>query len=32
LGGLGFTNMRKVYEPTKTGSPELAEAPEDMVG
>lgn len=31
-GGLGFTNIRKVYEPTKTGSPEVAEAPEDIVG
>jgi hypothetical protein len=31
-GGLGFTNIRKVYEPTKTGSPEVADAPEDIVG
>jgi hypothetical protein len=31
-GGLGFTNIRKVYEPTKTGSAEVAEAPEDIVG
>jgi hypothetical protein len=31
-GGVGFTNIRKVYEPTKTGSPEVADAPEDIVG
>jgi hypothetical protein len=31
-GGLGFTNIRQVYEPTKTGSPEVAEAPQDIVG
>ena len=31
-GGLGFTNIHEVYKPTKTGSPEVAEAPEDIVG
>ncbi len=30
--GLGFTNIRNVYKPTKTGSPEVAEAPENIVG
>src|SRR5215216_2758968 len=30
--GLGFTNIRKVYQPTKTGSPEVAKAPENIVG
>jgi hypothetical protein len=31
-GGLGFTNIREVYEPTKTGSPDVVDAPEDIVG
>ena len=33
-GGLGFANVQEVfvYEPTKTSSPNVAEAPEDMVG
>jgi hypothetical protein len=31
-GGLGFTNIHEVYKPTQTGSPEVAEAPEDIVG
>jgi hypothetical protein len=31
-GGLGFTNIREVYEPNRTGSPDVAEAPEDIVG
>lgn len=31
-GGLGFANIREVYEPSETGSPNVAEAPEDIVG
>ena len=31
-GGLGFTNIREIYEPTETGSPDVAKAPEDIVG
>jgi hypothetical protein len=31
-GGVGFTNIRKVYEPTKTGSLKVEDAPKDMVG
>jgi hypothetical protein len=30
--GLGFVNAQEVYKPTKTGTPNVAEAPEDMVG
>jgi hypothetical protein len=30
--GIGFVNAQKVYEPTKTGTPNVVEAPEDMVG
>jgi hypothetical protein len=32
--GLSFLNAREVYvyEPTRTGTPDLVEAPEDMVG
>jgi hypothetical protein len=29
---LGFANIQKVYEPTGTGSPSVADAPKDMVG
>src|SRR5919112_3086893 len=32
IGGLGFANVQEVYEPTKTGTPNVVEAPEDMVG
>ena len=31
-GGLGFANVREVYKPTKTGTPEVVEAPKDLVG
>jgi|SRR5215204_146266 len=31
-GGLGFTNIHEVYKPTRTGTPNVGEAPEDMVG
>jgi hypothetical protein len=31
-GGLGFANIHEVYKPTRTGSPYVVEAPEDMVG
>lgn len=31
-GGLGFANAHEVYKPTKTGRPDVVEAPEDMVG
>jgi hypothetical protein len=30
--GLGFVNVQEVYEPTATGTPNVVEAPEDMVG
>ncbi len=29
---LGFVNPQEVYKPTKTGLPNVVEAPEDMVG
>jgi hypothetical protein len=28
---LGFANMHEVYKPTKTGTPNLVDAPEDLV-
>lgn len=31
-GGLGFTNIQEVYQPTSTGTPKVVEAPKDMVG
>src|SRR5215216_4603778 len=31
-GDLGFANVQEVYKPTKTGSPYVVEAPEDLVG
>jgi hypothetical protein len=31
-GGLGFTNVQEVFKPTKPGSPNVVEAPEDIVG
>ena len=31
-GGLGFASAREVYKSTKTGMPDVVEAPEDMVG
>jgi hypothetical protein len=31
-GGLGFTNIHEVYKPTRTGTPNVVDAPEDMVG
>jgi hypothetical protein len=30
--GLGFANVQEVYKPTKTGEPNVVDAPEDMVG
>ena len=30
--GLGFVNAQWVFKPTKTGTPQLVEPPEDMVG
>jgi len=30
--GLGFVNVHEVYKPTRTGTPNVVEAPEDMVG
>jgi hypothetical protein len=30
--GIGFVNPQEVYKPTKTGTPNVVEAPEDMVG
>jgi hypothetical protein len=30
--GLGFAVFQKVYKPSRTGSPNLVEAPEDLVG
>jgi hypothetical protein len=31
-GGLGFSSAQDVYKPTRSGTPEVVEAPEDMVG
>ena len=31
-GGLSFANVQEVYKPTKTGTPNVVEAPKDMVG
>jgi hypothetical protein len=30
-GGLGFANIHEVFKPTKTGTPNVVEAPKDMV-
>ncbi len=30
--GLGFANVQEVYKPTKTGTPNVVDAPKDMVG
>jgi hypothetical protein len=30
--GLGFGNVQEVYKPTKTGTPNVVDAPKDMVG
>ena len=30
--GIGFVNAQEVYKPTKTGTPNVVDAPEDMVG
>lgn len=30
--GLGFANVQEVYKPTKTGKPNVVDAPKDMVG
>jgi hypothetical protein len=30
--GLGFVNVQEVYKPTKTGGPNVVDAPKDMVG
>jgi hypothetical protein len=30
--GLGFVNVQEAYKPTKTGTPNVVDAPEDMVG
>jgi hypothetical protein len=30
--GLGFGNVQKVYKPTRTGTPNVVDAPKDMVG
>jgi hypothetical protein len=32
MGGIGFLKFQEVYEPTRTGTPNVVEAPEDMVG
>ena len=32
IGGLGFANVQEVYKPTKTGTPKVVEAPEDLLG
>jgi hypothetical protein len=32
IGRLSFANVQEIYEPTKTGTPNVVEAPEDMVG
>ena len=29
---IGFVNAQEVYKPTKTGTPNVVDAPEDMVG
>jgi hypothetical protein len=31
-GGLGFSSAKEVYKPTRTGTPVVVEAPEDMIG
>ncbi len=31
-GGLSFTNIHEVFKPTRTGAPNVVEAPEDIVG
>jgi hypothetical protein len=31
-GGLGFANIHEVYKPSRTGTPNVVEAPKDMVG
>ena len=31
-GGIGFLRFQEVYEPTRTGKPNVVEAPEDMLG
>jgi hypothetical protein len=31
-GALSFANVQEVYKPTKTGTPNVVEAPKDMVG
>ncbi len=31
-GGFGFANIHEVYKPTRTGTPNVGEAPEDIVG
>jgi hypothetical protein len=31
-GGLGFSSAQEVYKPTRSGTPVVVEAPEDMVG
>jgi hypothetical protein len=31
MGGFGFSSAQEVYKPTKTGTPVVVEAPEDMV-
>jgi hypothetical protein len=30
--GFGFTNIHEVYKPTRTGTPNVVDAPEDIVG
>ena len=30
--GLGFANFQEVYKPTRTGTPNVVDAPKDMVG
>ena len=30
--GLNFVNVQKVYKPTRTGTPNVVDAPKDMVG
>ena len=32
IGGIGFANVQKVYQPTNTDTPKVVEAPEDLVG
>src|SRR3712207_1922273 len=32
LRGLGFTNIHEVFKPSRTGAPNVVEAPEDIVG